>query len=193
MTLHQIKDDARRAAKIHRKAAQAAHPDAAMTARAHFLDGIDVGADDIVSGYRPIFSELDVTPLMLALNERGIRLCVPVIAGADRPLTFRLWTPETVMEVGAFGAEIPADGAEVSPTLLIAPMLAFDRELWRLGYGGGFYDRTLEGLRAKRPTRAIGYAYAEQEMDAVPTEPTDQRLDGVVTQNGLISRVSLSR
>jgi 5-formyltetrahydrofolate cyclo-ligase len=191
MTDTTIKDDARRAAKDRRKAAKAALPDAAAQAMAHFLADVQVAPDDIVSGYRPIFSELDVTPLMRALHERGTTLCVPVIPGADRPLVFRVWTPDTPMVEGAFGAQIPADTAEVEPTLLIAPMLAFDRALWRLGYGGGFYDRTLEGLRAKRPTRAIGYAYAEQEMDAVPTEPTDQRLDGVITPDGLISRLSL--
>ncbi len=191
MTHTTIKDDARRAAKVRRKAAKSAHPDAAVQAMAHFLTDVPVGPDDIVSGYRPIFSELDVTPLMLALHGRGIALCVPVILGANRPLVFRIWTPDTPMIEGAFGAQIPADTAEVEPTLLIAPMLAFDRALWRLGYGGGFYDRTIEGLRAKRPTRAIGYAYAEQEMDAVPIESTDQRLNGVLTPDGLISRVSV--
>jgi 5-formyltetrahydrofolate cyclo-ligase len=156
----------------------------------HFLASVPLRPGEIVSAYRPIFSELDPTPLMMALHERGVVLCVPVILGEARPLAFRVWTPDATMIVGAFGAEIPEDDTEVEPTLLIAPMLAFDRNLWRLGYGGGFYDRTLEGLRATRPTRAIGYAYAEQEVDAVPIEPTDQPLDGVVTQDGLISRVS---
>jgi len=90
------------------------------------------------------------------------------------------------MEKGAFGAEIPVDAREVVPSVLIAPMLAYDRAFWRLGYGGGFYDRTLEGLRARGPARAYGYAYAEQEMDSVPIEATDQRLDGIVTQCGLV-------
>ena len=187
MNLADIKDTARKAAKARRKAAKVTHPDAADAAMAVFLDAVPISADDIVSAYRPIFSELDPTLLMQVLHERGIRLCVPVIVGQAQPLVFRAWSPGARMEVGAFGAEIPVDAPEVIPTLLIAPMLAFDRSLWRLGYGGGFYDRTLEGLRARGRTRAFGYAYAEQEMDAVPIEPTDQPLDGVVTPGGLIA------
>jgi len=188
MTLADIKDAARKAAKARRKAARAARPHAAHDAMEVFLDHVAVDASDVVSGYRPIFSELDPTPLMAALHDRGVTLCVPVIVGAGRPLAFHRWTPVARMAEGAFGAEIPVDGVEVAPTLLIAPMLAFDRALWRLGYGGGFYDRTLEDLRGRGRVRAYGYAYAEQETDAVPTEPTDQRLDGIVTPETFLAR-----
>ena len=187
MTFPEDKDAARRAAKARRKAARAAHPDAARQAMTVFLDTVPLATDEIVSAYRPIFSELDPTPLMEALHVRGIRLCVPVITGPARPLAFRVWTPGARMETGAFGAEIPADAPETTPTLLVAPLLAFDRRLMRLGYGGGFYDRTLERLRANGAVRAYGYAYAEQEVNAVPREPTDQSLDGVVTPGGLIA------
>jgi len=185
-TLADIKDAARKAAKARRKAARAAHPDAARDAMGVFLDSVALDGGDIIAGYRPIFSELDPTPLMHELHGRGMCLCVPVIAGAGQPLVFRVWTPDAPMEVGAFGAEIPVDAPEVAPGVLIAPMLAYDRALWRLGYGGGFYDRTLEGLRAVGTARAYGYAYAEQEMETVPIEPTDQPLDGVVTPGGLV-------
>ena len=185
--LNAVKAEARKAAKLTRKTAKAAAPDAAMRAKEHFLSSIEFGPDDIVSGYRPIFSELDPSPLLEALHARGIRLCVPVIDGPARPLRFALWTPHTPMIEGAFGAEIPAQLERVEPTIIIAPMLSFDRHGYRLGYGGGFYDRTLEKLRALRPTRAYGYAYAAQEVPEVPIEPTDQRLDGVVTEAGLMS------
>ncbi len=187
--LIEIKKTARSEAKARRKVAKAAHPDAADSAMRHFLENVEITPGAVVSAYRPIFSELDVSPLMLALHERGVKLCVPVIDGADMPLSFRVWTPESTMIVGAFGAEIPEEAAETVPNLLIAPMLSFDRRIYRLGYGGGFYDRTLEKLRAAGGATAIGYAYAAQEVAEVPIEPTDQRLDGVVTEAGII-RVS---
>ena len=159
---------------------------AAEAARDHFLAmRLHTGAR-VISGYRPIRTELDPTPLMQALIAAGHRLCVPVIEGKGRPLRFREWTPGTPMVEGTFGAEVPEDGDWLEPELLIAPLLAFDRTGRRLGYGGGFYDRTLAGLRSKRRTLAVGFAYAAQEVDEVPTEPTDQPLDAIVTEAGPI-------
>jgi 5-formyltetrahydrofolate cyclo-ligase len=176
----------RRAMYARRKAAKAADPGAAGAARECFLAaGLTAGAP-IVSGYRPIRTEIDPTPLMEALIAAGHRLCVPVIEGAGRPLAFREWTPETPMTEGAFGAEVPAEGDWLEPGLVIAPLLAFDRRGFRLGYGGGFYDRTLARLRALRPTRAVGLAYAAQEVEAVPAGPTDARLDAIVTERAVI-------
>ena len=185
-TLSTIKDEFRRAAFARRKVAQQGDDGtAALAARDHFLAACLHTGAEIISGYRPIRTEIDVTPLMTALVEAGHRLCVPVIKGGGQPLAFREWTPESTMITGAFGAEVPDDGAWLEPHLLLAPLLAFDRSGWRLGYGGGFYDRTLEKLRAKRRTMAVGFAYAGQEVDDVPHEDTDQRLDAVVTEAGL--------
>ena len=184
-----VKAAAREAAYARRKAAKAAAGDgAALAARDQFLSAVPVAPGEIVSGYRPIRTEIDPTPLMAALLERGARLCVPVVEGPARPLAFREWTPDAPMERGAFGAEIPAQGAWLEPTLLIAPLLAFDRSCARLGYGGGFYDRTLAKLRALRPTRAIGFAFAGQEVAAAPRDPLDALLDGVVTETGFFSQ-----
>ena len=149
-------------------------------------DDAEAGAASIIAGYRPIRTEIDPTPAMEALHAAGARLCVPVIEAAGRPLKFREWTPGCAMEAGPFGAEVPAAGEWLEPEVLIVPLVGWDREGWRLGYGGGFYDRTLELLRAKRPTLAIGFAYAAQELDAAPREVTDQQLDAVVTETGLI-------
>lgn len=169
-----------------RKLAHAADRAASLAARDHFMAArLHTGAE-IISGFRPIRTEIDVTPLMLALHAAGHRLCVPVIEGAGRPLRFRAWSPDAAMVEGAFGALVPAAGDWLEPQLLIAPLLAFDAAGWRLGYGGGFYDRTLEGLRAKRRTLAVGFAYSVQQVDDVPREPTDQRLDAIVTEQGLI-------
>lgn len=180
------KAETRRAAFRARKAAHAAGDGAAIAARDHFLAGrLHTGAT-VVSGYCPIRTEIDPSPLMEALHLAGHRICVPIILGAGQPLEFREWWPGVAMEEGAFGAAIPRDTHTLRPDLLLVPLVAFDAAGWRLGYGGGFYDRTLEGLRAERRTRAVGLAYAAQQIDAVPTEPTDQRLDAVVTEAGIL-------
>lgn len=169
-----------------RKARDADDGTAAEKARDHFLAArLHTGAK-VISGYRPIRTEIDPTPLMTALFEAGHRLCVPVIEGKGKPLSFREWTPETRMVEGSFGAEVPEDGDWLEPELLIAPLIGFDRAGRRLGYGGGFYDRTLQRLRAMRRTLAVGFAYAGQEVDEVPTDPTDEMLDAIVTEAGLI-------
>ena len=98
------------------------------------------------------------------------------------PLPFRIWTPDTPLVEGKYGTQWPADGPDVEPHVLIVPLVAFDRTGNRLGYGGGFYDRTLAALRALRPTLAIGYAFAAQELPDLPLEPTDQPLDAIVTE-----------
>ena len=112
---------------------------------------------------------------------------VPVITGAGQPLLFSRWEPEGEMITGQFGAQIPALDDFFEPEIVIVPLVAFDRQGGRLGYGGGFYDRTLEKLRAKRGTLAIGFAFAAQEADGLPLEATDQPLDMIVTETGVIS------
>ena len=110
---------------------------------------------------------------------------VPVILGPGQALKFREWSPGCAMEEGAFKAYIPVEGAWVEPEVVIVPLVAFDARGFRLGYGGGFYDRTLEGLRARRPTIAVGFAFDAQEMPEVPIEDTDQKLDFIVTESGV--------
>ncbi|MEM6486974.1 MAG: 5-formyltetrahydrofolate cyclo-ligase [Pseudomonadota bacterium] len=143
-----------------------------------------------VAGYRPIRTEIDPLCALEALHGRGSPLAMPVVEGAGQPLSFRPWHPGAAEVEGAFGAPIPADTTAVTPQVLIVPLVAFDPSCRRLGYGGGFYDRTLEGLRAKtRATLAIGFAYAAQQVDEVPYEGTDQVLDAVVTESGILQPV----
>jgi 5-formyltetrahydrofolate cyclo-ligase len=131
----------------------------------------------------PMRTEIDCLPAMAA--HQG-PVGVPVIEAAAQPLLFRQWAPTAVMVPGAFGALIPEAGDWLVPQVLIVPLLAFDRLGYRLGYGGGFYDRTLEGLRARGPVVAIGFAYSAQEIATVPTEPTDQPLDLIITETEVI-------
>jgi 5-formyltetrahydrofolate cyclo-ligase len=111
---------------------------------------------------------------------------VPVIEGKGLPLRFREWSPGVRMQPGPFGAQVPATGDWLQPELLIVPLLAFDAAGRRLGYGGGFYDRTLAALRARGPVRAIGLAYAAQQVGEVPADATDQPLDAIVTEAGVL-------
>jgi len=131
----------------------------------------------------PIHTELDILPLMQALHGRGYALSVPVIIGKAMPLKFRAWTPKTPMRRGAFGAMVPESGEWLRPDLLLCPMLAFDASGQRMGYGGGFYDRTIAALA---PVRALGFAYKAQRVDGLPHEATDMPLEGVVTEFGII-------
>ena len=139
-----------------------------------------------LAGYMAMRTEIDPTAAMAEAAAHG-PVGVPVIMGAGQPLQFRLWEPDCEMIAGEFGAQIPASGAWMIPQIVIVPLVAFSRSGGRLGYGGGFYDRTLEELRAAKPTLAIGFAYTAQEDENLPLEATDQPLDLIVTEQGVIT------
>ena len=139
-----------------------------------------------LAGYMAMRTEIDPTPAMEEAAAHG-PVGVPVIIANGQPLQFRTWEPGCAMTKGAFGALIPEVGVWMVPEIVIVPLVAFDVQGGRLGYGGGFYDRTLELLRSHRPTLAIGFAYAAQEDRALPLEPTDQPLDLIVTENGVMT------
>ncbi len=174
-----IKALAREAAFAARKAAFAGGQGQAAEILADYLAG---QGGRVLSGYMPMRTEIDPLPAMAA--HQGT-VGVPVIIGKGQPLRFREWSPGVKMVEGAFKALIPEEGAWVEPEVLIVPLLAFDARGYRLGYGGGFYDRTLEGLRAKGPVLAVGFAFAAQEVAEVPIDATDQRLNAVVTEKGV--------
>lgn len=177
--LTERKAAARAAAFACRKAAFAAGQGQAAELLA---DVLAAQAGRPLSGYMPMRTEIDPLPAMAA--HQG-PVGVPVIIARATPLRFREWTPGCALVPGEFGAAIPAEGAWIEPEVLIVPLLAFDAQGYRLGYGGGFYDRTLQALRARRPTLAVGFAFAAQEVDAVPIDATDQRLDMIVTETGV--------
>lgn len=182
-----LKSAAREAAFTRRGETHRAEdaPTRNLAANKKLMDVIAAHTGKIIGAYMPMRSEIDPLPAMTDLAETS-QIAVPVIEANGQPLKFALWTPDTTMTMGTFGARIPADCQWVEPEVLIAPLVAFDRAGGRLGYGGGFYDRTLEGLRAKRPTLAIGFAWAAQEAADLPLEDTDQPLDYIVTENEVI-------
>jgi 5-formyltetrahydrofolate cyclo-ligase len=147
-----------------------------------FLDEKPFETPAVVSAFWSINEEIDVRPLMHALVDAGCRLALPVVPGRRQPLVFRAWSPGDALEAGVFGTFHPFPDREiVEPDALLVPLLACDGEGWRLGYGGGFYDRTLASLRARRTVTAVGVGYDEQVIDAVPHGPDDQRLDWLLT------------
>jgi 5-formyltetrahydrofolate cyclo-ligase len=159
-------------------------PHAAEDAAAHLpVDRLPAFA--AFAGYHPTGSELDPGPLVRRLAETGAVLALPTALDREQPLVFRLWDPADVLAPDAFGVPCPPTAAPVlKPDLVIAPVLGFDRQGRRLGQGGGTYDRTLANLRAMGGVFVLGLAYCGQEVDEIPSEPHDQRLDAVLTEAG---------
>lgn len=138
-----------------------------------------------VSGFLSIGDELDTAPVLAALHAAGHPLCLPVMQGRDKRLLFRAWAPGDALDAVIWGIQEPKrDRPVVEPTVLLVPLLAFDAEGQRLGYGGGYYDRTLHALRKAGPVLAAGIGFDLQMVDAVPHVDYDERLDWVLTPSG---------
>ena len=175
-----------RAAAHKRRAAF--HPsmrsEAAAAATRHFFDGIEIARDAVVAGYWPIRDELDVKAVIARLMDAGQPVCLPVVLGDEQPLELRLWREGEPLYEAGFGTLAPPEEApRAEPDVILMPLLGFDRQGTRLGYGGGYYDRTLATLK-KRP-RLIGFAFALQEVDHIPRQAHDVPLDAIVTEAGV--------
>jgi 5-formyltetrahydrofolate cyclo-ligase len=142
----------------------------------------------VLAGYWPMAGEADVRPLLTAWSAQGFTAALPLVAAKDAPLLFRRWHPGLELEAGPHKTwHPPASAGEVTPDALLIPLLAFDRTGGRLGYGGGYYDRTLEAFReAGRRMLAVGVAFAAQEINGLPVEPHDQPLDWVITEDAAV-------
>jgi 5-formyltetrahydrofolate cyclo-ligase len=190
----QRKRELRRQAETARGAAyEATDPQAAAAAARDRILALDaVARASCISAFWSVGTELDTGPLIRALADRGTAVGLPVVAAKAQPLVFRRWQPDMVLVPGVHDIPVPPeDAAVVVPEVLIVPLLAFDRQGYRLGYGGGFYDRTLEALRGQgRAVTAVGFAFAAQEVDSVPRESFDQPLDFIVTEAETIEPVA---
>lgn len=167
------------------------HPDAANQVRDRFLAWFrpcfQPSQTQIVAGTWPIRSELDARPLMQALAGLGHMLCLPVLNPSSPILQFRHFCFGDTLLAQHYGIKVPEAHQPLrTPQLVLCPLLAFDRKGGRLGYGGGYYDATLRGLRRHGPITAIGLAYAAQEVANVPTDAWDEGLDMVVTEKEVI-------
>jgi 5-formyltetrahydrofolate cyclo-ligase len=155
-----------------------------ITARAF---PIAVTPSMVVAGFVPMKSEINPLPLMRKLADAGAQLALPAIAGRGQPLIMRAYQFGDELARGQWGIREPKpDAREVAPDILIVPLAAFDRAGHRIGYGAGYYDMTIRGLRATKPVTAIGLAFAAQEIRDVPATPRDERLDFVLTEREII-------
>lgn len=145
------------------------------------------GVGTSISGYMPIGSEIDPQTLMAQLSARGSTLCLPDTNTPDAPLNFRRWNFGDDLRPGNYGIPVPAgDADDIRPDLLLVPMLAFDRGGHRLGYGGGYYDRTIAALGAEKTITTVGLAFSGQVRDDLPVGPHDMRLDWIVTESAAL-------
>ncbi len=176
-------EHAKRAARARAIERRAGHdPALGVLLGEHLLAVLPPPAGAVVAGFWPLPGEIDIRPLLLALGDRGHCIALPVTPQRGRPLAFGAWRPGEALLPGRFGTMAPA-GAEIVPDVLLVPLLAFDRRGHRLGYGAGYYDRTLASLPA---ARAVGCAFAAQEVAEVPAGPYDVPLGAVATEAGVI-------
>lgn len=168
-----------------RAAALRAGPDHGARLAVQALDHVPLPRDAVVAGYWPLAEEADPRPLLAALAARGQALALPFIRAPGHPLGFRRWQPGDPLQPGPFGTAEPHRRLpEVVPGVVLVPGLWFDRAGNRLGYGGGYYDRTLAALRRGRRIEAVGLAFAAQTGGRLPAEAHDAPVDRVVTERG---------
>ncbi len=178
-----LRDKAKRARGLAFDTHGAAAGDALAAQGLAFL--IQQAAPGTVSGFVAIRDEINPLPLLTVLHAAAWRLALPAMVGKAQPLEMRAWAPGDPLAATTWGIQEPLPSAGViDPDIVLVPLLAFDLAGHRLGYGGGFYDRTLAGLRAKKPIIAVGLAYDEQRVDALPHAEYDQPLDWVLTPSG---------
>ena len=182
-------EEAKAALRIKAHAARAALPqadraDAALAVRQYFFESITLNAGDIVAAYWRIRDELDCQPILVRLMDSNQTVVLPVVLGPDEPLDLRVWEQGASLYEAGFGTLAPSELApKAEPDIVIMPLLGFDKMGSRLGYGGGYYDRTLANMR-KKPM-LVGLAFAAQELDAIPREAHDVPLDAIVTEAGM--------
>ena len=158
--------------------------DAAKAVAQHFFESIAYAPEDVIAGYWRIRDELDCQPILIRLMDSGQKVLLPVVQGDEQPLDLRVWEADAPLYEAGFGTLAPSDLApRAAPDVVLMPLLGFDNQGTRLGYGGGYYDRTLAVL-PKKPM-LIGLAFAAQELSFVPREDHDVPLDAVVTENGV--------
>ena len=158
----------------------AARQEAGSSVCAKLDDVLDLPPGGIVSFYWPFKGELNLRSWIVGLLERGFRAALPVVTEKKAPMVFRMWEPDTKMDRGIWNIPVPADTHSVTPDAVIAPLVGFDRDGFRLGYGGGYFDRTLAAFPVQPLT--IGIGYAASEVPSIFPQPHDAPMHIIVTE-----------
>lgn len=184
----QLKNKLRDMTKARRRKLAAETPDAAYRLADWLVPHLLASTEGPVAGYIACNDEIDPQPVLERLHDAGRAIALPALVAQDAPLEFRRYAPGDALEPGpAYGIPQPAESAGATrPAVLLVPLLAFDRAGHRLGYGGGYYDRTIAALSGQRPLVTIGLAYTGQEITSVPVDAHDRPLDMIATEAGLI-------
>ena len=183
-------EEAKAALRVKARAARALldsgeRADAAEAAARHFFDSIELRKSDVVAAYWRIRDEMDCQPILIRLMDSNQTVVLPVVLGPDEPLDLRVWEQGASLYEAGFGTLAPSELApKAEPDVVLMPLLAFDSRGTRLGYGGGYYDRTLASMK-KRP-KLIGLAYSTQQLERIPREAHDVPLDAVITETGIV-------
>lgn len=186
MSSPDTKTQLRTAALARRKALRAEIAKiAAHDAQQHFFLNVPLTADTVIAVYWPIRDEMDTRGLLGQLIDQGIVTCLPVVVADDQPLTFRQWDGLSPLDVAGFGTMAPGpDAPEVRPDIILMPLAGFDMTGNRLGYGKGYYDRTIAALNPK--PKLIGYGFSTQQVDPIPAEPHDVKMDMMISELGMM-------
>ncbi|MEQ8736197.1 MAG: 5-formyltetrahydrofolate cyclo-ligase [Rhodospirillaceae bacterium] len=170
-----------------RKTLKASHPRASSQLSAQLERHIKFGPQTVIAGYFAIGDEIDPQEALMRLQDRGATLCLPVAGQSGEVLTFKAWRVGQPLDRGRHKTYQPgAHSDELVPSVVLVPVVAFDSAGFRLGFGGGYYDRTLSYLRQSNNIVAYGVAFDEQQVEAIPVEPFDAQLDGVFTPTRFI-------
>jgi len=171
-----------------RKTVKTNHPKAPNLISAQLEKHLEIGVETVIAGYFAIGDELDPHEALSRLQDRGAKLCLPVAGQSGESLTFRAWRVGETLESGRHKTFQPGKfSGELVPSIILLPLVAFDAAGFRLGFGGGYYDRTLSYLRQRKNIVAYGMAFDEQQVEAVPVEPFDAQLDGIFTPTRFMS------
>jgi 5-formyltetrahydrofolate cyclo-ligase len=185
MTIAVLKERVRTEALARRAALKGTVPELSRRVAQVFVSAIPIAPRSIVSAYFAIGDEADPASLLELLRARGHRIALPRVVGRGKPLDFHLYETGAQLVPGGFGLSEPhRDWPKVEPDVLAVPLLGFDAIGYRVGYGAGFYDRTLLRLRSSKSVLAVGFAFSMQEFAELPHDENDQMLDWMVTENG---------